>query len=433
MTMGKYVKYRQLKQAACVWSCNVYSLRHGRQLDKQPAGARYTSPSKVLPGDIPGSVEVGIELETALPAPEKGLRTAVGPVNISTAGTRLGSVPRINPFDLTSRFLGLVLQEGAHLSEGPRVQAAVGPPAPLFSPATDVCQILHRDGSARGYQINDAAAQHMVAVSPEAVDLPGQLAEMPFGRGGAFGLEAATEPEVSMVNRPPTAGAEELVVGRHRGAHEPQVYADNLAIILEGHVGESYHRMEPPVVLLEYQVGAIEADGLLQQSGGVGVQLEQDSEPPLDRGQGNDTLLSKHPVGAGIVSDGDAASHGTIGAAALALADEGRLDRFGGPYPGGADQLGGKAGVLRPERIVRGLVELDPVLLSALPAVGGYGVETSGALSERVVEVVCLLWRRGQFQPDSALHTHILADSEQGGKGAFLCRFKPAVSSAHVL
>ena len=386
-------------------------------LTGQPAGIRYTNSGKVFSGDVPGGVKVGVKLKPALLAPEHRLRAAVGAVNMPTAGAGLGCVAGVHPSHGVPLRFCLILQEGAELGEAPGVQAAVGLPAPLFSPAPDVHQVLHHDGSAGGDRINDAPGEHVVAVPPEAVNLPGQFAQVAFGRGGAFGLEVATEPEVPVVYFPPATGAEEMVVGRDGGTYYPQVYAHCLALVLEGHVRNRQDDVQPEAALPGDQVGAVEADRSVQQRGGVRVEPEGDSDAPPDRGQGCHRVHGEHSVGAGVVPDGDESPLGAGCLAALALPGEYRLDRLGGPHPGGANELGREPGVLDPQRVVGGLVELDPVLFPVVPPVGGDGVEADGVLLEGIPEDIRLVRTRSQLQSNCALHGHILPHSVQEVKG----------------
>ena len=73
--------------------------------------------------------------------------------------------------------------------------------------------------------------------------------------------------------------------------------------------------------------------------------------------------------------------------------------------------------MLDPQRVVGGLVELDPVLFPMLPAVSGHGVEASGVLQEGVPESIGLLLGGRQLQTDGSLHGHILPHSVQEVKG----------------
>ena len=176
----------------------------------------------------------------------------------------MGGVPGVNPDHLAALLLGLVHQERAKLGEGPGVQAAAGLPAPLLCPSADIHQVLNYDGSARGDRINDATAQHVVAVPPETVDLPCQSAEMPSGRAGAFGLEPATELEVPTVNPPPAAGAEETVVRGNGGTVQPEVYANGLTVALKRNVRKSNHHVEPEAAFPGNQVCAAKRNSPFQ-------------------------------------------------------------------------------------------------------------------------------------------------------------------------
>src|SRR5579875_1808765 len=185
-----------------------------------------------------------------MPAARAGLRGMAGVDTDHDAPLRL-------------RFVG---EKAPELGEAPGMQAATRLPATLLGAAEDANQVLHDDHGAGLDGVDDLPAQNVVAVAPEAVDLPGQLAEMPLGRAGAFALEAATKPEVPALDLLPTAFAHEVVVGADDRARKAHVHSHDLPRRVELHIGDGDDEMQPELTFAVDQVGAVVADGLIQQT-----------------------------------------------------------------------------------------------------------------------------------------------------------------------
>ena len=100
--------------------------------------------------------------------------------------THLRGVAGVNANHLAPLGFRLVGEKHPELGEAPGVQAAARFPTPLPGAGADVHQVLHHNYGAGLDGIDNTPAQNVVAVAPGAVDLPGQLAEVPFGRAGAF-------------------------------------------------------------------------------------------------------------------------------------------------------------------------------------------------------------------------------------------------------
>jgi hypothetical protein len=107
-------------------------------------------------------------------------------MDMAATRTGLGRVTRVYAIDPAPLGLCLVRQERPELGEAPGVQTTTRLSATLFRARADVRQVLHDDHGAGLDGVEDAPAQNVVAVAPEAVDLPGQLAQVPLGRAGAF-------------------------------------------------------------------------------------------------------------------------------------------------------------------------------------------------------------------------------------------------------
>nr|WP_235789148.1 hypothetical protein [Pyrinomonas methylaliphatogenes] len=107
-------------------------------------------------------------------------------IDMAATGTHLRRVAWVNANRLASPGFRLVCQEASESREAPGVQTTTRLSATLFRARADVRQVLHDDHGAGLDGIDDTPTEHMVAVAPEAVDLPGQLAQVPLSRAGAF-------------------------------------------------------------------------------------------------------------------------------------------------------------------------------------------------------------------------------------------------------
>jgi len=339
---------------------------------------------------------------------------------MAATGTSLGCVTRVDTQNLHPLGFRLVGEKHPELGEAPGVQAAARFPTPLPGAGADVHQVLHHNYGAGLDGIDDTPTQHMVAVAPEAVDLPGQLAEVPLGRAGAFALEAATEPEVPALDLLPAAFAKESVVGTDSRARKAQVHPNDISRRLELHVGDGDDDMQPEPPFAVDQVGAVEADGLVQNALGVRVNGERHLETPTDRGQAHGALLWLDGIRAGVVADRDKRSARTGGFLPLLSADQSGLHGFRRPHARGNHQLRGEVGEPLAQTVVRGVVQPDAVLLRMHPAVGAHGVEAFGVLAEGFQERVRLLGSWVQLETGSSLHVHIVSHFVEGGKAALL-------------
>jgi len=335
---------------------------------------------------------------------------------MSATGTGLRCVARINAYYPTSFGLRLIGQECPELGIAPGVQAAARLPAALLGAGADVHQVLHNDHGAGLDGIDDTPAEQVIAVAPKAVDLPGQLAEMPLGRAGAFALETATQPKVPALDLLPTSFSEESVVGADGGTGKAHVHTDHLTRWLESHVRDRDDDMQPEPALAPDQIGAVKPDGLLQEVPGVGVSGERHFESSGRRGQADDALPGLDGVGAGIVADRDERGGRAGRLASLLLPRESGLYRLRRPDTRCDDQLRGEVGKPLPESVVGRMVQPDTVLLRVRPAIGGDGVETCRMLAQRFQERAGLFMIRFNTEAHGSLHIHMLPYFEKGGK-----------------
>ncbi|MDP2871374.1 MAG: hypothetical protein Q8P31_02405, partial [Bacillota bacterium] len=321
---------------------------------------------------------------------------------------------RVNACNPAPVRLRLVAQERPQLVERPGMQAAARLPAALLYAAADVPKVLNGDHCAGLDGIDDAPTEHVVAIAAEAVNLPGQLAEMFLSRKGAFRLKRTLQSEVPAVYFPPVFLAPKAVVGADGGPAEAHIHTDDNAGRLELHIGEGHHGVKPETAFAADQVGTVKANGLFQKTLGVWVSPEWHLEPSNQRGQADDALFALECIRPGIVANREESGGRAGYLAALPLQGKGASHRFRRPHAGRDHELSWKLGESLPEAVVGSMVQPDSVLLRMFPAMGGYGVEARGMLPHRLQEGVGLVGRRVEPESDCSLHTHILSHYAKG-------------------
>jgi len=343
-------------------------------------------------------------------------------VDRTAAGTHLRGVTRIDADYPAPIGLRLVSQEEPEPGEAPGMQAAARFPASLLRARPDVRQILHDDHGAGLNGIDDTPAQNVVAVAPEAVDLPGQFAEVPLGRAGAFALETATQPEVPVFDPLPTPFPKEAVVGADGWARKAHVHSHDRSGGTELDIRKCHYDMEPEPPFAADQVRAVEADSLIQHPLGVGIHGKGNLNPARYCGESDKALSRLQCVGAGVIADRPQGGAGTGSLATLLLAGNHGFQRFRRLHPGRNHQLCWKMGESLSEDAVGGVVQPGTVLLPLRPAISRDGVEAFSVLTKRLQEHVRLLRRWIQPKPDRSLHVHMLPQFAKGGKAALLPR-----------
>ena len=331
--------------------------------------------------------------------------------------THLRSVAGVNANHLASPGIRLVRQKTPEPGETPGVQAAARFPASLLGAAANAHQILHDDHGAWLDGIDDTPTQHMVAVAPEAVDLPGQLAEVPFGRAGAFALETATEPEVPALDLLPAAFAKESVVGADGGARKAHVYTNHIAGWAKLHIFERKDNMKTEPTLAVDQIGTIERNGLAKQLLRMAVYGEWNLEPTRHGGQPDDMLGWLQRIGTGVIAHRTQSGAGAGRLAALFLKGKGGLQRFCRLHPCCDQQLRRQVWELLPEGVVGGVVQPDAVLLPMRPSVRSDGIETLGVLAQRFQKYARLLRIWSQLKPNRSPHVLYVTTILLGGEG----------------
>src|SRR5579859_175639 len=384
---------------------NFNRLPDDRTVDRCPAQNRSTI-LDMLDGDVPGRVQIGVQLEPARTTAEDRLGNPTALVSYSTSRAGLRRMTRVDRHHPATCRIGLVCHERTQLGEGPGVQPPTLTAATLPNPGPYVGQVLKHKSGAWSDRLHDPLAEHMVAIPPKPCRLPAQTTQTPFGLDGAFGLELTTQPERALLDGPPMPRAVKHVVRCDRRSIKPEVDADDLARVSERNVGQCDDRVKPQLGLAKDQVCTIETDRLTEQFCSVRVNSERDDMTTTDRCETGCAI--DHPIRVLIVSDRNHCPGWARHGASSLPERQCRGDRFGCPHPGRYDQLRWKRRVFASQAVVGRLVQFDAVSLLVFPAICRHGVEARAALLHRSQQACALLWSGLESQADRSLHRHIL-------------------------
>src|SRR6266852_7153696 len=181
---------RQLKQAACSWSCGpMFPLRYlaDRLVDVWPHdGGPSTRRDDACRDGI------GWPSEGAHNALESRLRGPIRPIDVPASQARLRRVAGIDQHDWYPDARRLVLHEGAQLSERPVGVARSLPPSnrDALADALEVFQRQPASGVFGG--AHQRLADAVIRVALEARLLPSQELEFAFGRACLAALQIAS-------------------------------------------------------------------------------------------------------------------------------------------------------------------------------------------------------------------------------------------------
>lgn len=190
-------------------------------VDRQPTHGRYT-----IVGDVAGSVQIGVNLKSALPAPEV-VAVPVPLVDMAADGTLLRGVTGVNEYDQLAHTFGFVPDELLQLIERPRVDLPVeiSAAALLNSNPRQVFESEH--GEWGGY---DLLRYAVVGISHKPSLSAGHLPEFPAGGPSAFGLKFGAEIGVFRTSVLHTPVVEKGVVGTDRDVHDSPINTENRTV-----------------------------------------------------------------------------------------------------------------------------------------------------------------------------------------------------------
>jgi len=242
--------------------------------------------------DIERGIPVRIGPMTTRTTEKLGLTRPIATADVAAGSTPLARMPWVDPDDTATQSLSLVVQERAQLSERPGVQTPFGFAPCCLYPRPDVRQVLHYDSCSRRDAAQDAFAQHMITVPPEALLAPRKESQVPLGTLGSFGLEIPFEAETPFADFAPAFLTMQSAIGGNGGARHAQVNADDRALIGKLNVVQFQDDVqgEPPLAIHEVGSGGAFAD----QCQCVVWDGEGDLLTPLDGGEVGQPLLPIH-------------------------------------------------------------------------------------------------------------------------------------------
>lgn len=379
-------------------------IQYNRLVDKQPTSGRHATASKVLPGHVPSSVQVGVQLKPAFPANKPGLRLSIVPIREFTARTALAGVSRVNPNNTATGLLRLVLQKASQLGKTPRMHSASRLTTALFNASANIGEIFHHNSVAGIYGLNDAFRKNMIAITPETFDLSTQSTEMPPSRTGAFGLKITTQLEVPTLDGLPSAFTKELVVACDSRTIQPKVYTDHLIGKRHFRSGNGYNQVQPKFATLKNQIRAVEPSGFFQPSCSIRICRKHDWKPTAHSGKANGAFLDARAIASRVIANRQKFSTRLRCAAPLFLSCQSRFDSLRSPDATGAHQLRRKIGELRTEIPISFPVQRYAVSYTTGPAKFRNGIETGRLLLNGFKQHGALLLRRPKTQFNRAIH-----------------------------
>ena len=412
----------------------MLSHSYDRHVDRVPAEARHASLGKVLPFDVPGSIEIGVDLIATGKAPEDRLCRPVPLVNKPALGAPLRRVTGIDSFNAGASLFGLVGREGAKLGIAPAMMPSPLLAATLLGSTADICEVFNNDNASRLHVLNDALAQNVVAIFPKPCLPTSDHLQMTLGRLAAFGLKFATKTEVPFLNLLPTPFPQELPVGQNGRSVDAKVNANGLTGGCDLWRIYGNDDIEPPAGRSAHKVGAVEADRPVKPVLGMIVKVKRELDAAFHSGQADKSLFNLHAIGSCVVPNGTPFSMRSAHLSALLQQRAGGFNSLRRLHPGRYHQLAWKGRVLGPKIVVRRLVQRHSVPDPVFPSVFRDRVEAVPASRQRLRQDGILFERGFDADGKSALHSSYMERNLSMFKPCstcvphFLCPLKSAVS-----
>lgn len=350
---------------------------YDRRVDRTPASKACSDAGKVVGPDVPGCVQVCVEPEPTLLAPELGLRLPVGLLTMTATAALLACVSWVHEGDAHASQFSLVAEERLEPVEGPRVQSAALEP-PSLGTGADAGQVFQNNNCSLRNRIYDLFGQDMIAVPAEAFKPTAKAFQVPFCRLGAIRLKGTAEPKSTGRNLTPAPLAEEQRIGSDGRSDHAKIHADHGTGRHEGLLRGFDSDMKPESVLAIFN----QFGGQRLPAQPVCVERRDGQHDMGTAPKGQDAGLAAHQIdlaGPGVVPDGAAGGLRTRRFLALGLQLAAGDQRLSGPNSGRHDQLGRQTRCC-PLLIVGGVMKLNAVhptlwVTNGADPVEGRGVE----------------------------------------------------------
>lgn len=223
---------------------------------------------------------------------EPGLRRAIASVDIAAGGASLRSMPRVNANYSASESLGLVFQEAFELCERPGVQPPFGFSPRCFYPRPNVRQVFNNDGGSRRNASQNALAQYVIAIPPEARFAPREAAQVLFRTLAAIGLQFPFEAETPFADFTPALLAVKPAVRGDGRAADAEIDSESLSIIHEFHIVKLQNDVESEPAFSVHQVSG--GNLATKHFTSIGRNDEGYLLPPANSGKVRQTTLPIH-------------------------------------------------------------------------------------------------------------------------------------------
>lgn len=375
----------------------------------------------MLVSDVFRSVQVCIEAIVTLTAKEQRLRTSVVTSAMPTTRTRLRRVAWVNLLDADTALLPFISNEAVQLGKCPTMQLAFVLNVLVFLAAsnlgslTDVGEIFKNNGCTSRGTDDNLLTEDMIAIPVETRLTLTQFLEVAFGGFSSFGLQFALEAKRATVNLFPSRVAKKVFVRGDSRAVESQVNANDGAILRHNRFGYGHDHMQPPLAIFVQQVGS-----------GVGIaevltakirHREGNGLLAMRRRKSDHALCPIESVGMHVVTRTTSHTPRTLDRceAWFRLAElscflnffavfcfvfsfprKGTFERFGGLDTRLYQEVRHQPRTGRFGIVVRGMMQLDPVLFLRVPSVLTHHVIGMRELCQRLSECVGLFGGRMQ-------------------------------------
>jgi hypothetical protein len=404
---------------------------HDRQADRLPANFGHADAGAVLPGYVPGTVQVSVNLVSALSAPKEGLRRAVAPMHMSTLVATLARVPGIDSLHDGANCFSLVGDETSKLGVAPTREAPTLATAALLGASADLGQVLDHDHTARSCARYDLLGEHMVAIPPKQSLSAAHRFQMALGRFRAFGLEFAPKPEIPRFNLLPFSLPEKTGVGCDGWPVDAEINPNNATGWNKFRWLDVNDEVQPPPRGTSQQVCRGKAGSLVEPPLGLTVRRERQLDPACRGGKPDNPLLLLDTEAAGVVTHHAAFPMRCRTLLAFLLQGKGRFQRFRRLHPCRDYKLGRQVGMRLTQVGICRPMQRDAVLLATLPTQRGDGVKASARCRQRRGQDCILLSGQLKSNAHSALASKPAERKRKAGPPcAFLLALRGEVSNA---
>lgn len=250
-------------------------------------------------------------------------------------------------------------------------------------------EVFDHDGCARLDVVENALAQHVVAILSEALFTSREAMKVAFSRLAALGLQFSLQSKTSLADFAPVLFTMRPAIGSNGRAADAHIDAKGFLLVEELHVVHHDDNVQIPLAFAIQEVGrrAMAANSI----GGIGGQGESNRLFTLRGGKANRRGFPVHFVGVKVESGRTGMGTGAGGSTSLLLACQRGLDGFAGFLSRLNVQVGNKFRIGVLAVAIRELVQIKSVAVMQPPAFGANGVEGLRELRGRLYKDVRLL------------------------------------------